>query len=110
MLYWSLLDADVLGPGLYGSGSLDNTIPNARADNAVAYRGSFNGLTLGATCSLGRDAVHAGSPAGTNCPGELASDPEACREWSAMLKYDVLPGTRCGLSTRCAAGPARLPA
>ncbi len=88
MLFWSLLDADVLGPNIYGSGSLDNTIPNARADNAFAYRGTFDGLTLGATYSLGRDVVNGGNPAATNCPGELATDAQACREWSAMVRYD----------------------
>jgi predicted porin len=87
MLYWSLLDADVLGPNLYGSGSLDAYVPNARADNAVVYKGSFAGLTLGASLSLGRDAVSGGSPAATGCGGE-AADRKACREWSAMLKYD----------------------
>ncbi|MBT2304066.1 porin [Variovorax paradoxus] len=89
MLFWSLLDADILGPNLYGIGSLDNYIPNARADNALVYRGTFNGLTLGASYSLGRDTANAGpSPAGTNCPGEGAPDSKACREWSALLKYD----------------------
>lgn len=90
MLFWSILDADILGPNLYGSGSLDSYVPNARADNAVAYRGTFSGLTVGATYSLGRDAVNAGpSPAGTNCPGESATDKKACREWSALMKYDA---------------------
>jgi predicted porin len=89
MLFWSLIDADVLGPNIYGIGSLDSYIPNARADNAVVYRGTFNGLTIGSSFSLGRDTVNAGpSPVGTNCPGENASDPMACREWSALLKYD----------------------
>ena len=70
MLFWSLLDADLLGPNMYSSGSLDSYIPNARADNAIAYRGKFGGLTLGATWSFGRDAVNAGpSPGGTNCAG-----------------------------------------
>lgn len=88
MLFWSLLEADIMGPALYGTGSLDAYIPNARADNALAWRGSFSGLTLGATYSLGRDLVNAGSPAGTNCAGELAGDSKACREWSALVKYD----------------------
>lgn len=88
MLFWSLLEADIMGPALYGTGSLDAYIPNARADNTFAYRGTFGGLTLGAMYSLGRDAVNAGSPAGTNCAGESAADPQACREWSALLKYD----------------------
>jgi predicted porin len=90
MLFWSLLDADQLGPNNFGLASHDSYIPNARADNAVAYRGRFGGFTLGGTYSLGRDAVNAGpSPAGTNCAGESATDSRACREWSALLKYDT---------------------
>ncbi|HJV85406.1 MAG TPA: porin [Noviherbaspirillum sp.] len=90
MLFWSLLDSDVLGPNVYGSGSIDSYIPNARADNALGYRGSFNGVTVGVTYSLGRDTVNAGpSPAGTNCAGESPADTKACREWSAMVKYDA---------------------
>jgi predicted porin len=90
MLFWSILQADILGPNAFGGGSLDSYIPNARADKAVAYRGTFNGFTLGATFSPGRDSVNAGpSPAGTNCAGESATDTSACREWSAMLKYDT---------------------
>jgi predicted porin len=90
MLFWSTLDADLLGPNIYSSSSIDSYIPNARADNAIAWRGTFGGLTLGATYSFGRDAVNAGpSPAGTNCAGQSASDSKACREWSAMAKYDT---------------------
>ncbi len=88
MLYWSILDADILGTNIYGSGSLDAYVPNARADNSIAYRGTFSGITLGATFSVGRDAINAGSPAGTNCAGE-APDGLACREWSALAKYDA---------------------
>ncbi|RYF45153.1 MAG: porin, partial [Comamonadaceae bacterium] len=89
MLFMSVLDADVIGPAVYAMGSLDSYIPNARADNAIAYRGTFSGLTLGAQYSFGRDAVNAGpSPAGTNCAGESATDSSACRQWSAMAKYD----------------------
>ncbi|MGZ5266126.1 MAG: porin [Caldimonas sp.] len=97
MLYWSILDADILGTNLYGSGSIDAYIPNARADNAITYRGTFAGLTLGATYSLGRDSVNAGSPAGTNCPGEQAGDLKNCREWSALAKYDS-PGWGAALA------------
>jgi predicted porin len=90
MLFWSILDADILGPNIYGSSSLDSYIPNARADNSVAYRGTFSGLTLGATYSLGRDTVNAGpSPSGSNCAGESVADKKACREWSALVKYDA---------------------
>jgi predicted porin len=87
MLFWSVLDADILGTNIYGSGSLDPYIPNARADNAIAYRGTFSGLTVGATYSVGRDGVNAGNPAGTNCAGE-GNDGRACREWSLLAKYD----------------------
>jgi len=90
MLFWSYLDADVIGPNLHSMNSLDSYFPNARADNAVSYKGTFSGLTVGATYSFGRDAVNAGpSPAGTNCAGESSTDARACREWSALLKYDT---------------------
>lgn len=90
MLFWSQLDADILGANLYSSASLDSHLPNARVDNALAYRGTFHGVTVGATYSLGRDTVNAGpSPAGTNCAGESSSDKQACRQWSAMLQYNA---------------------
>lgn len=90
MYFNALLDSDILGPNVYGSASIDNYIPNAREDNSVAYRGTFGGLTVGATWSFGRDAVNAGpSPAGTNCAGENAADSKQCRGWSAMAKYDT---------------------
>ena len=93
MLFWSLLDADLLGPNMYSSGSLDSYIPNARADNAIAYRGKFGGLTLGATWSFGRDAVNAGpSPGGTNCAGETPGNARQCRGWSALAKFDAAAG------------------
>ena len=92
MLYWALFDADLLGPNAFGLSSLDSYIPNTRTDNSLAYRGRFGAWSLGATYSLGRDAVNAGpSPAGTNCAGESATDRQACRQWSAMLKYDTAP-------------------
>ncbi|CAG9167552.1 Outer membrane porin protein [Cupriavidus laharis] len=89
MLFWAGLDSDILGPNIYGSASLDNYIPNTRADNAISYKGTFGGLTVGATYSFGRDTVNAGpSPAGTNCAGENPADKKACREWSALLMYE----------------------
>lgn len=90
MLFWAMLDPDILGPNIFGSGSIDNYLPNTRADNAVSYKGTFGGLTVGATYSFGRDTVNAGpSPSGTNCAGENPADSRACREWSTMLKYDA---------------------
>lgn len=89
MLYWSLFDADLLGPNVFGLSSLDNYIPNTRVDNSVAWRGRFGAWSLGATYSLGRDAVNAGpSPAGTNCAGDSSTDSKACRQWSAHIKHD----------------------
>lgn len=91
MLYWSQLDADILGPAMYGSGSLDSYLPNSRVDNSIAYKGSFNGFTVGATYSFGRDATSAttATPSATNCPGESSTDSKACRQWSVLAKYDT---------------------
>jgi len=90
MLFWSIAEADILGPNLYSSGSLDSYLPNARYDNALAYRGRFSGLTIGLAYTAGRDGVNAGpSPAGTNCAGENAADRRACTGRSYMLKYDT---------------------
>ncbi|MCW5237469.1 porin [Verminephrobacter eiseniae] len=89
-LYWSLLGSDVMGPSLHTFANLDSYIPNTRTDDSISYRGNFfDGLSVGATYSLGRDVVNAGpSPAGTHCPGESATDKRACRGWSAYAKYD----------------------
>ncbi|UDM53949.1 porin [Cupriavidus sp. MP-37] len=90
MLFWARLDTDILTSNVYGVGSIDSYIPNTRADNALSYKGKFGGVTVGATYSLGRDAVNAGpGPAGTNCAGENSADARACREWSAMLMYET---------------------
>ena len=90
MLSASMADADVIGPSLHSMASLDNYFPNARADNAISYKGTFSGFTVGATYSFGRDAVNAGpSPAGTNCAGESGTNKSACREWSVLAKYDA---------------------
>ncbi|MCY1339774.1 Gram-negative porin [compost metagenome] len=89
MLFWATLDSDILGPNVYGS--LDSYLANARADNAISYKGKFGGLTVGATYSFGRDATAAAipSPSATNCPGENPADKKACREWSALLMYET---------------------
>ena len=90
MVFWSVFDSDLIGPAVYALGSLDPYIPNARADNSVAWRGTFGGWNLGAEYSFGRDTVNAGpSPVGTNCPGESGADKQACRQWSALAKYDT---------------------
>lgn len=90
MTFWANLEADMLGPNVFGSASLDSYMANSRADNAIAYKGTFGGLTVGATYSFGRDGVNAGpSPAGTNCAGENPADARACREWSVLLQYDA---------------------
>jgi predicted porin len=90
MLFWSQTEADILGPNTFGSGSLDSYLPNARVDNAIAYRGAFAGFDFGASYSFGRDSVNAGpSPSGTNCAGENSTDPQQCRQWTAMVKYNA---------------------
>lgn len=88
MLFFGLHGADILGPNIYGLGSIDAYIPNARADNAVAWRGKFDKLSLGAHYSFGRDTVNNTVPASGFCAGENATDASACRGWSAMARYD----------------------
>jgi predicted porin len=90
MTYWAMADADILGPDIYGSGSLDSYLPNARSDNTIGYKGSFHGLTVGATYSFGRDSAGTGnSPGQGTCAGQVAGHSTNCRQWSAMLKYDA---------------------
>lgn len=89
MLFSSFFESDVLGPSQFSIGSLDSYLPSARHDNSVAYTGKFDAFTVGATYSLGRDASAAGGPSATNCPGEVANDSRACRNWSASVKYDT---------------------
>lgn len=88
MLLRALIETDVLGPNIYGAGALDNYLPNARADNMIAYKLESGAFSIGASYSPGRDTVNAGpSPGGTNCAGEVAGNSRQCREWSAMLGY-----------------------
>jgi predicted porin len=97
MSYWALSDADILGPDIYGIGSLDAFLPNARTDNTAVYKGKFYGFTAGASWSFGRDSTGTGnSPGQGTCAGQVPGDVNQCREWSAMLKYD---GTYFGVAT-----------
>lgn len=86
MRYYGILDADLFGSGAHGLGVLDSGIPNARADNAINYRGTFGPVSLGATYSVGRDTVSAANPTATNCPGETTPSKQ-CRTVATMLKY-----------------------
>lgn len=88
MRYWATNNADVFGPATQGLGVLDPAIPNGRADNNVAYRGTWGGFTGGVNYSFGRDAVAGNNLFATNCPGET-SNSKQCREWSAMAQYEV---------------------
>lgn len=90
MTFWSGLDADILGGGIYGAGSLDSYLPNARSDNSVVWMYRSEGVTLGANYSFGRDVATATppNPAATNCAGE-STDAAACRQWSMLGKYDT---------------------
>lgn len=87
----SALMTDTMGPAIYALASLDPYLANARADNALGYLGRFGGLTVGATYSFGRDTAGVPgvpNPGATLCAGESAADSQACREWSALIKYD----------------------
>ena len=88
MTYLATAKSDVLGPNLFSINSIDLYLPNARSDNAIGYLGSFNGFTVGATWSFGRDASGAGGPSATGCAGEVAGNAKACRQYTALLGYD----------------------
>ncbi|CAD6537710.1 porin [Paraburkholderia sabiae] len=90
MTYLALQGADIIGPDIYGMGSLDAYVPNARTDNAVTYIGSYKGFTLGAGYSFGRDSAGTGnSPGQGTCAGSVPGHATECRDWSVMLKYDA---------------------
>lgn len=93
-IFWSFI-GDTMGPNIYSMGDLDGYLSNARLDNTIAYRGTFNGFTVGATYSLGRDAV--GSVPAGGCAGE-GSDSKACRDVSLALQY-ATPTWGLALST-----------
>ncbi|AIO36922.1 gram-negative porin family protein [Burkholderia cenocepacia] len=93
--YVGLLKSEVMGASTYSIGSLDPYLPNARSDNSVSYLASYRQFVLGATYSFGRDtasipAANGGtsySPGATNCPGQVAGDPVACRQITALVGY-----------------------
>lgn len=89
MTFYSMIKADVLGPNIYSINSLDGYLPNSRSDNTIGYLGTFNGVTVGGTYSLGRDTSSAGGPGATGCAGEVAGNAKACRQVTALLSYDT---------------------
>lgn len=88
MTYYSIIKADVLGPNIYSISSLDSYLPNSRSDNTFGYMGTFSGVTVGGTYSLGRDTSAAGGPGATGCAGEVPGNAKACRQVTALLSYD----------------------
>jgi predicted porin len=83
MTIFGMADADVIGPSAFSMGSFDGYLSAARVDNSIEYRGTFSGLTVGASYSFGRDVMPAG-----NCAGQVPGDMMSCRSITAMLKYD----------------------
>ena len=57
-----LTNADVIGPSIHSMADFDSYLPNARSGNAIGYKGTFHGVTLGATYSFGRDAAASRRP------------------------------------------------
>lgn len=121
MTYIALMKSTVLGPALYSLAALDPYLPNSRSDNTISYFNDFHHFVMGATYSTGRDAESsAGSPAvnggatfnpgATNCPGNVAGSPTACRQITALAGYW---GPELGLQfvyDQLRGGPARCPA
>ncbi|MGF7137221.1 putative porin [Paraburkholderia sp. EB58] len=88
MSTYAVLNADVIGPSIHSLYVFDNYFPNARSDNAIGYMGKFAGVTVGATYSFGRDAAGPGGPAATNCPGQVAGNFLACKQYTGLIAYD----------------------
>ncbi|MCB5364818.1 porin [Pusillimonas sp. CC-YST705] len=88
MLMWSMIHSDILGPNAYGLGAIDSYIPNTRMDNAITYRGNFDGFRFGAAWARGRDNSNAGGPAATGCGVDYNSN-SACGAYSFLLGYDA---------------------
>lgn len=90
MTFYALLGSDILGPDIYGMGSFDAYVPNARTDNSITYQVGWQGLSFGAGYSFGRDAAGTGnSPGQGTCAGQVPGQSVQCRDWSVMLKYDA---------------------
>ncbi len=96
MLTAAMIGIDQMGPNIYSLSSLDMYIPNSRYDNSLAWRHKLGGVSMGLSYSFGRD-TSGGAPASGTCAGEQTSitDTQACRAWSAMLRYD---GARFGVA------------
>jgi predicted porin len=89
MMYWGMIPGDLLGPNIYGTGSIDPYLPNARYDNSIAWRGKFDAVTVGAAYSFGYNSVGVAIPLAGNCAGESATDAQACRAMSLLLQYNA---------------------
>jgi predicted porin len=96
MSFIALAKSDVLGPNLFSINSIDLYFPNARSDNAIGYLGNFGHVSVGATYSLGRDALATGGPAATGCAGEVPGNAHACRQYTTLLGYET---DRYGINT-----------
>lgn len=78
---YAMIGSDLMGPAVFGLGSLDAHLPNTRLDNAIIYRGKFGNFDVGAGYSTGRDSM-----APSNCGGEDGTS--SCDAYTAMIKYD----------------------
>jgi predicted porin len=94
MMFYAMLDSDILGPNIYAMGSMDPYLPNMRFDNSIAWRGKFDKLSLGALYSTGRSsnsglitASSTGAPQAGTCAGQVA-EASYCRGYALMAKYD----------------------
>ena len=88
MFFWANIHGDIMGPNAYGLGALDSYFPNARMDNSVTYRGSFDNFTFGAAWARGRDTSSAGGPGGSNCGVDYNNNGD-CGAYSFMLGYNT---------------------
>ncbi|BDD91983.1 membrane protein [Pandoraea sp. NE5] len=81
MVWTALLQADNIGAAAFSLVSFDPFLSAAREDSSIAYVNRIGDFKVGATFSLGRDAL-------AGCSGQAAGQGVSCHAWSGMLQYN----------------------
>ena len=96
MFFWANIHGDIMGPNAYGLATLDNYFPNARMDNSVTYRGSFDNFTFGAAWARGwgvnaaYDVLKGEGTGANNYYGLGSGDKDRRILANAYVKFDAL--------------------
>ncbi len=101
MLFWAQLDADVIGPAVYSTASIDPYLGNPRSDNPLAWRGRWGGWSAGATWLLSRRTaayLTAGAISSHDASAQSVSDgsPVGAAPAAGGSQTGVMAGVRHG--------------